>query len=46
MSLTNYANDIYALQFPGFVCSLLTDKMTLKLMWGSKRWENNEDNFI
>ena len=46
MSLSHYVNNTYALQFLGVGCSLLTDKMTLKLMWGSKRWGNNEDNFL
>ena len=46
MSLSHCVNNIYALQFPGVGCSLLTDKMTLKLLWGSKGWGNNEENFL
>ena len=46
MSLSHYVNNIYALQFPAVGCSLLTDKMTLGLMWGSERQGNIEDNFL
>ena len=46
MSLSHYVNNIYALQFLGVGCSSLVDKLTLKLMWDSKRCGDNEENFL
>ena len=39
-----YINNINALQFPRVGCTLLTDKITLKLKWSSKR--GIEGNFL